>query len=123
MSAPSTHGKHLFDLLPEIYRQRDRAQQSGRTDHLRSYLDSHGVILDRVRCTLEQLYADHFPDVPEQGRVCQAWIIPYLADLVGASPVSPFAEGQRDEVANAIRWSKRKGTLVAVEEIIETIAL
>jgi hypothetical protein len=90
---------------------------------LRDYLDAHGLLLDRVRSTLEQLYADHFPDVPTQGRVCQGWIIPYLADLVGASPVSPFADGRRDEVANAIRWSKRKGTLVAVEELIETVAL
>jgi hypothetical protein len=123
MSAPSTYGKHLFDPLPEIYRERDRTQPPGRADHLRNYLDSHGILLDRVRDTLEQLYADHFPDVPEEGQVCQSWIIPYLADLVGASPVSPFANGQRDEVANAIRWSKRKGTLVAVEEILETIAL
>ncbi|MDB5598185.1 MAG: hypothetical protein JWN71_229 [Xanthobacteraceae bacterium] len=123
MTDLSAYGKHLFDLLPEIYRERDRKLPAGKTDHLRDYLDSHGVLLDRVRNTLEQLYADHFADVPEQGRVCQSWIIPYLADLVGAAPVSPFADGQRDEVANAIRWSKRKGTRVAVEEIIETVAV
>ena len=64
-----------------------------------------------------------FPISPRRAASAQSWIIPYLADLVGAAPVSPFADGQRDEVANAIRWSKRKGTLVAVEEIIETIAL
>ncbi len=123
MVAISTYGQRLFDLLPEVYRQRDHEPQGDRADHLKGYLDSHGVLLDRVRGTLEQFYADHFPDVPETGRVCQAWIIPYLADLVGAVPVSPFADGQRDEVANAIRWSKRKGTLVAVEEIVEAIAL
>lgn len=123
MSAPSAYGKHLFDLLPEIYRERDRTRPAGRAGHLKDYLDSHGVLVDRVRNTLEQLYADHFPDVPQQGRVCQSWIIPYLADLVGASPVSPFPDGRRDEVAKAVRWSKRKGTLVAVEEIIETVAL
>jgi Phage tail protein (Tail_P2_I) len=123
MVAISTYGQRLFDLLPEVYRQRDHEPPGDRADHLKGYLDSHGVLLDRVRGTLEQFYADHFPDVPETGRVCQAWIIPYLADLVGAVPVSPFADGQRDEVANAIRWSKRKGTLVAVEEIVEAIAL
>lgn len=123
MPDASAYGKHLFDLLPEIYRERDRTQPPDKAWHPKNYLDGHGVLLDRVRNTLEQLYADHFPDVPEEGRICQSWIIPYLADLVGASPVSPFADGQRDEVANAIRWSKRKGTLVAVEEIIETIAL
>lgn len=122
-SQPSAYGRHLFDLLPEVYRERDRKQPAGKTGHLRAYLDSHGILLDRVRNTLEQLYADHFPDVPEQGRVCQSWVIPYLADLVGASPVSPFADGQRDEVANAVRWSKRKGTLVVVEEIAETVAV
>ncbi len=123
MSTSSAYGRHLYDLLPEIYRERDRNEPQSDPLHLQRYLDSHGVLLDRVRATLEQMYADHFPDVPDAGRPCQAWIVPYLADLVGAVPVSPFADGQRDEVANAIRWSKRRGTLVVIEEIVETVAL
>jgi hypothetical protein len=117
----SIHGDHLFALLPEIYRERDTSAETAHKDHLRGYLNAHGVLLDRLRGTLEQLYADHFPDVPEEGRVCQAWVIPYLADLVGAVIVSPFANGQREEVANAVRWNKAKGTLRAAAEIAEAV--
>jgi hypothetical protein len=123
MNAISAYGRSLYALLPEIYRQRDAHEPAADPNHLLRYLDSHGVLLDLVRGTLEQMYADHFPDIPDSGRSCQAWIVPYLADLVGAAPVSPFADGQRDEVANAIRWSKRKGTLAAVQEIVEQVAL
>jgi hypothetical protein len=122
MSQLSAYGRHLFGLLPEVHRERDRLAPPAGRGHLQKYLDSHGVLLDRVRATLEQLYADHFPDVPASGR-CQSWVIPYLADLVGAAPVSPFADGQRDEVANAVRWSKRKGSMPVVAEIVETVAL
>jgi hypothetical protein len=122
MLPQSVYGKHLFELLPELHRERDRQPPAGKAGHLANYLDSHGVLLDRARNTLEQLYADHFADTPEQGRACQSWIIPYLADLVGAVPVSLFAEGKRQEVASAVRWSRRKGTLVAIAEIVEAIA-
>ena len=116
------YGKHLYDLLPEIYRERDRAPERRSRHHLATYLDSHGVLLDRLRATIDQLYADNFPDVPESGRVCQSWIVPYLADLVGAVPVSPFADGRREEVAHAVRWSKGKGTPRVVAEITRSIA-
>ncbi|MEM7429945.1 MAG: phage tail protein [Pseudomonadota bacterium] len=120
-NAPSPSSQQLYSLLPGVYRERDAATTAP-DRHLRTYLAAHGMLLDMVRNTVEQMYADHFPDVPNEGRVCQSWVIPYLADLVGAVPVSPFADGQREEVANAVRWSKAKGTLAAVEEIIETIA-
>jgi len=120
MTNPPTSAEQLYDLLPSIYRERDH-QTDPVDPHLRRYLDSHGVLLDRVRGTLEQLYADHFPDLPAGGPACQDWIIPYLAELVGANPVSPFPNAQRQEVANQVRWTKRKGTLTAVEEIVEAV--
>jgi hypothetical protein len=117
----SPHGKDLLDLLPEVYRKRDRESDTAHGGHLQKYLSSHGILLDRLRQTLLQMHADHFPDVPENGLVCQAWVIPYLATLVGAELVSPFANGQRVEVSNAIRWAKAKGTLKATAEIAEAI--
>jgi hypothetical protein len=42
---------------------------------------------------------------------------------VAARLLSPFAEGRRAEVANAIRWRQRKGTPTVVEELAEAIAL
>jgi hypothetical protein len=123
MSEPpfSPHGKDLLDLLPEVYRERDRESDASHSKHLQNYLSSHGMLLDRLRQTLLQWHADHFPDVPENGLVCQAWVIPYLAALVGAELVSPFANGQRMEVSKAIRWAKAKGSLKATAEIAEAI--
>ncbi len=118
----TNYGRHLNDLLPEVYRERDRAPERRSRHHLTAYLDSHGALLDKLRATIDQLYADNFPDVPQSGRVCQSWIVPYLADLVGAVPASPFPDGRREEVANAVRWSKGKGTPRVVAEITQSIA-
>lgn len=123
MIAPmSIKGQQLYEFLPDIYRERDLDTDAD-NPHLRRYLDAHGALLDRVRATLEQFYDDHFPDVPPGDRVCQEWVIPYLAALVGLNPVSPFPDGQRAEVANAIRWNQRKGTRLATDEIAEAIIL
>lgn len=123
MNSPrSIKGQQMYEFLPDLYREQDVDTDPAKP-HLKAYLDAHGALLDRVRATLEQLYGDHFPDVPAEGRVCQEWIIPYLAALVGFDPVSPFPDGQRTEVANAIRWNQRKGTRLATDEIAEAIVL
>lgn len=123
MNSPkSIKGQQMYEFLPDLYRDQDL--DTDPTDpHLQGYLDAHGALLDRVRATLEQFYNDHFPDLPPDGRVCQEWIIPYLAALVGFDPVSPFADGQRAEVANAIRWNQRKGTRLTTDEIAEAVVL
>ena len=123
MNSPiSIKGQQLYEFLPDLYRDKDLDTDSA-DPHLQAYLDAHGVLLDGVRATLEQFYNDHFPDVPADRRVCQEWIISYLAGLVGFEPVSPFADGQRSEVANAIRWNQRKGTRLATDEIAEAVVL
>ena len=118
----SVKGQQLYEFLPDLYRDQD-LDTDPTEPHLQGYLDAHGALLDRVRATLEQFYNDHFPDLPPDGRVCQDWIIPYLAALVGFDPVSPFADGQRMEVTNAIRWNQRKGTRLTTDEIAEAVVL
>ncbi len=116
MSADKTlSGEQLYRLLPELYRYRDDGD-------LEALLDGFGHLLDMVRNTLEQRYADNFPDQPFVGRPSQAWLLPYFADLVDARLLSPYVEGRRAEVANAIAWRQRKGTLSAAEDIAEEIS-
>lgn len=119
----SIHGDLLYRLLPEVYRERDADTPETALDepHLKRWYGVHGALLDAVRGTLEQLYADHFPEGTED-RPSQDWIVPYLGALVDARPGSPFADGQREEVAKAVIWRKGKGTLAAIESIVEAVA-
>ncbi|MCP4308643.1 MAG: hypothetical protein GY788_27975 [bacterium] len=113
----------LYRLLPEVYRDRDRRRTDGRPGeyHLRRYISAFGNVLDLIRNTLDQRYDDCFPDTSVVGHRCQDWLVPYFADLFAVALQSPYAEGQRAEVANAVRWAQRKGTLQSVEEIVEAI--
>jgi hypothetical protein len=112
-------GKKLYALLPEVYRNRDKNNDRD----LAKYLDTYGELLDLIHQTLVQRLADSFPDNPVGGEAlaCQDWLIPYFADLLDVQLVSPHVEGRRDEVANAIGWRQRKGTLVIAEEVAEAI--
>jgi hypothetical protein len=107
-------GRQLYDLLPEVYRSRDDGS-------LAAWLDASGHLLDLVRNTLEQRLADSFPDEPLDGRACQDWLLPYFADLLEPRLISSDPRGQRAEVANAIAWRQRKGTLVSAEQVAEEV--
>lgn len=113
-------GRQLYALLPEVYRTRDSAEAGGEGD-LARYLDACGELLDRIRATLDQRLADSFPDNPSKGLSCQPWLIPYFAQLLDVRLVSPDDRGRRDEVANAVAWRQRKGTLTAIEQIAEAV--
>jgi hypothetical protein len=116
VSAPTTvTGRELYELLPIVYRVRDE------DGHLGRYLDACGALLDRLRATLEQRLADAFPASPPEAMPAQSWLLPYFADLLDVRLVSPLVEGRRGEVANAIAWRQRKGTLATLEEIAETV--
>src|SRR5688572_13436758 len=122
-------GRQLYQLLPAVYRDRDNTTAEELGD-LGKYLDACGELLDMVHATLEQRLADSFPDNPPDnalhdpplpGRACQAWLLPYFAQLVDARLVSPDPRGQRDEVARAVSWRQRKGTVAGVEEIAQSV--
>ena len=108
----------LYRILPAYYRQRDE------TGDLKAYLAGCGALMDAVYATLRQRYGDNFPDNPPEGSSqppAQDWLLPYFADLVDATLVSPLPDGRRDELANAIPWRQGKGTLNTIDSIIEAI--
>ena len=108
-------GKTLYQIVPSVYRTRDKGD-------LKKYFDANGTLLDQIHATLEQRLADAFPDNPIDGSsACQEWLIPYFADLLDVRLVSPSVQGKRDEVANAVRWRQGKGTLRVIEEIAEAV--
>ena len=113
-------GRQLYELLPEIYRTRDTGSADD-TGDLARFLDACGHLLDLIRHTLDQRLADAFPDNPPDGPACQPWLLPYFADLLDVRMVSPNESGRRDEVANAVAWRQRKGTLKVLEQIAENV--
>lgn len=107
----------LYDILPAYVRQQDE------TGHTRDYLAAADKLLDRLHSTLNQYYADNFPDLPldDNEPAAQEWVLPYFADLLDVKLVSPLADGKRAEIAKAVRWRQRKGTLTVVDEVAEAV--
>ena len=100
----------IYALLPAIYRTRDAAQG----EPLKALI---GVIAEQVGVLerdLAGLQADQFIET------CAPWVVPYIGDLIGWTallPGVPGAAGSRAEVANTIGYRRRKGTLIALEQL------
>jgi len=109
----------LWNSLPEIYRAFDSLDGTGTgtgTGPLRELLNRIGVQAAVVRRSIDGLWADQYIET------CADWVIPYLGALVATSQVTGLdPRGQRLDVANTIRWRRRKGTLLTAEEVARDI--
>ncbi|KAA6459813.1 hypothetical protein DYQ86_17055 [Acidobacteria bacterium AB60] len=114
MSTKPTAGP-IYSLLPAIFRTRD-AQQGGQLQAFFQVLESQSEI---VRRNVWQLYNDQFIET------CAPWAIPYIGDLIGFNPVYTLAltgPDSRAEVANTIGYRRRKGTLIALEQLTRDVS-
>ncbi|WP_375448806.1 hypothetical protein [uncultured Nostoc sp.] len=118
----------LYELLPTIYRVRDAEQGYPLRDLLRVIAEQ----VDVVEADVTQLYENWFIET------CQDWVVPYIGELIGYQSVHSAgqlgnpttAEGQqrnkilikRREVANTIRYRRRKGTLALLELLAYKVA-
>jgi hypothetical protein len=118
----------LYDLLPAFYRRRDAERGYPLQALLRVIAEQVNV----VEADIDQLYDNWFIET------CQDWVVPYLGELVGYQPVHDAGEpsdvitteGQRRnkiliprrEVANTIRYRRRKGTLALLEDLAGAVA-
>jgi len=118
----------LYALLPAIYRMRDAEQQYPLKALLRVISEQINVVEDDIA----QLYENWFIETAED------WVVPYIADQVGYRPVAEAGTAgdvstprgrtlnrvlaPRREVANTIRYRRRKGTLALLELLSNEIA-
>lgn len=111
----SLNAKQLFALLPAVYRNRD-ADIGGPLQALYSVLaEQLGIVEDNI----QQLYDDQFIET------CAPWVIPYIADLIGYNSIYEVAGAafdSRAEVANTIGYRRRKGTLLALEQVASDVS-
>ena len=110
----NTTADRLYELLPAIHRIRDAEQGYP----LRELL---AVIADQVAAmeeNLEQLYDDQFIET------CAPWVAPYIGDLIGYRTlhgVVPNVASPRADVANTIRYRRRKGTASMLEQLARDV--
>ncbi|HZD47687.1 MAG TPA: hypothetical protein VE178_02975, partial [Silvibacterium sp.] len=111
----STTPSPIYSLLPAAFRTRDAAQ-GGPLQALFAVLESqYGLVKEN----LAQLYDDQFIET------CAPWVIPYIGKLIGYNTVytaTLTSPDSRAEVANTIGYRRRKGTLVALEQITHDVS-
>lgn len=119
----------LYELLPAIYRIRDAEQG----ESLKALLQVISEQVNVVEDDIAQLYANWFIET------CEDWVVPYLGDLIGYTPVREAGEPSsgltpqqrlrnsilipRREVANTIRYRRRKGSLALLELLANDVAV
>jgi hypothetical protein len=98
----------LYERLPEIYRTKDK-ELSALPDQLKAYLALVEEAFSHIHENIEELYHDLFIETADE------WVIPYIGDLLGTSPLSGDPWTLRADVADTIALRRRKGTLGAIE--------
>ena len=111
----------LYELLPAVYRLRD----AERGEPLRALLGVIAEQVNLVEADIAQMYDNWFIET------CDEWVVPYIADLLGykilhnsgepTEVITPGAQARerilipRRDVANVIRYRRRKGVLSLLE--------
>ncbi|WP_419661825.1 hypothetical protein Dvar_22580 [Desulfosarcina variabilis str. Montpellier] len=124
----STTIDRLYELIPDIYRIRDNEKG----EPLRALLQVIAEQVNLVEEDIRQLYDNWFIET------CEDWVVPYIGDLIGYQPVHEAGEpGEvateqgrarnkilipRRDVANSIRYRRRKGTLALLELLANDVA-
>jgi len=110
----STTAEHLYELLPAIYRIRDAEQGYPLRELIAVIAGQVGAMEEN----LEQLYDDQFIET------CAPWAAPYIGDLIGYHSlhgVVPSVASPRADVANTIRYRRRKGTASMLEQVARDV--
>ena len=106
----SLNAEQLYALLPAIYRTRDADNGEPLKALMTVIAEQSAIVEENIR----QLYDDEFIET------CAQWVIPYIGELIGYTPiyqVSGTSSSSRAEVANTIGYRRRKGTVLALEQV------
>lgn len=114
MSPPARD--RLYGLLPALYRIRDAedGQQA-----LRAFLALVEEEIIAIHADIDDLYENWFIET------CWEWVVPYIGDLLGVSPlrpVDPDRHTARAYVANTLNTRQAKGTLALLEQLARDVS-
>jgi hypothetical protein len=102
--------ERLYRLLPAFLRNRDIEQG----EPLRALLAVIEGELELIESDISVLYDNWFIET------CDEWVVPYIGDLLGVRPIRAVESAgvsARGYVANTIRYRRRKGTAVVLEQL------
>ncbi|MEK8121753.1 hypothetical protein WOB59_01110 [Methylocystis sp. IM4] len=105
----------LFELLPAFVRQRDLLGGGVLRQTLR-VIGAQAVALER---DLERMYDDMFIET------CAPWVIPYIADLLGATLVESGPQGagaRRRAVGRLLAARRKRGAMAALDALAQDVA-
>ncbi len=104
----------LYELLPAMLRTADAAAGAPLQALIGVIAEQVGVLDDDMR----RFYADQFIET------CAPWVVPYIGDLIGWAGLAdgvPGAQASRAEVGNTIGYRRRKGTVIALEQVARDV--
>jgi hypothetical protein len=106
----------LFQRLPSHIRSRDAEQGSPLEALLAIFADE----LAHIEADIDHLYDNWFVET------CEPWVLPYIAQLVGASPMRDIGEDQpgllRAYIANVLQYRQAKGTAAVIEQVARDVS-
>jgi hypothetical protein len=116
----------LYELIPYVYKLQDTEQGYPLRDLLRVIAEQ----VNLVEADITQLYENWFVET------AQEWIIPYIGDVVNYQPAYEAGEPNaattlparqrilipRADIANTVRYRRRRGTLAVLEELARDVA-
>jgi hypothetical protein len=106
--------ERLYNLLPAIYRIRDKAQR----EPLRALLAVIETELQAVEEDIGGLYENQFIET------CDEWVVPYIGDLLGVHGQHAGRPGifsLRAFVANTLAYRRGKGTVFVLEGLARDV--
>lgn len=109
--------QRLYNLLPAIYKLRDKAEG----EPLRALLAAMENELQLLEGDIDRLYENWFIET------CDEWVVPYIGDLLDVEEL--YAENSRTYgqqqrrayVANTIAYRRRKGTAPMLEQLTRDV--
>ena len=107
--------EQMYALMPATYRIRDAGNGYPMRALFQVLATQSGILEDNI----QQLYDDQFIET------CAPWVIPYIGELIGYDAIyeiSGALSDRRAEVANTIGYRRRKGTLLALEQVCHDVS-
>jgi hypothetical protein len=100
-----------YELLPAVVRLRD--VENG--EPLKALLGAVSEQAELVRADIDGLWDDLFIET------CADWVVPYVGDLIGWTPLHDIGFGLRADVAHTISYRRRKGTLAMLGQLAHDV--
>jgi hypothetical protein len=111
----SYYTEKLWQLVPEVYRNEDGL--AANPGVLRRIVELIGAEAAHSRRSIDRLWEDQHVET------CDDWAVPYIGDLVGARLVSADdRRARRVDVANAIRFRRRRGTPDLLDSLVRAMS-